>query len=130
MNRPALALVGLVAAVAIAACGGTSATASPSSAAASQPVSQPSSDAAGGETAVAIVNSTFDPESLTVAAGDTVTWTSEDTLPHSVVFEDDAIEDSGNLNQGDTFEATFADAGTYAYICGIHSFMTGTVVVE
>lgn len=130
MHRPVLALAGLLSVVAIAACGGTNATASPSSPAASPPVSQPSSDAAGGDTAVAIVNSTFDPESLTVAVGDTVTWTSEDTVPHSVIFADETIEDSGNLSQGGTHEATFATAGSYAYVCGVHAFMTGTIVVE
>ena len=37
---------------------------------------------------------------------------------------------SQNLDQGQTFTATFAKAGTFPYICNIHPFMTGTVVVQ
>lgn len=128
MRRSALLSLGLFAAIAIAACGTTTASSAP---AASNPASQPAaSGPAAGGTAVDIADFAFNPQSITVSAGDTVTWTNSDTAPHSVVFDDSSITSSENLNQGDTFEADFATAGTFAYICGIHSNMTGTVVVE
>ena len=34
------------------------------------------------------------------------------------------------LGQGASYSATFSTPGTYAYLCGIHNSMTGTVVVE
>jgi plastocyanin len=128
MRRLSLFLLGLVAALAIAACGGTAATSSPASQA---PASQPPASApAADDAAVTIASSTFSPGDVSVAAGGTVTWTNQDSLPHSVVFDDAALTDSDNLSQGDTFEATFATAGSFSYVCGIHPNMTGTVTVQ
>jgi plastocyanin len=33
------------------------------------------------------------------------------------------------LNRGDTYTQTFTAPGTYPYICSIHPFMHGTVIV-
>jgi plastocyanin len=78
---------------------------------------------------VAIDKFAFDPEELTVAVGDTVVWTNAEGVGHSVVSGDDTFA-SDRLEQGDAFEFTFDTAGTFAYICGIHPSMAGTVVVE
>lgn len=78
---------------------------------------------------VEIENFTFGPSTMTVAVGDTVTWTNIDSAPHTVTAEDGSF-DSGNLDEGQTFSFTFAAAGTYAYICDFHSDMTATVVVQ
>jgi len=80
-------------------------------------------------TSVSIVSSSndgFSPRVITVKAGSTVTWTNQDSLPHTVEFDN---EESDQLNSGDTYSKTFDAAGTYEYICGIHPNMTGTVVV-
>ena len=63
-----------------------------------------------------IADFAFDPGDLTVAVGDTVTWTNDDDTDHTVTADDDAF-DSGDLGGGDTFEQTFDEAGEFAYHC-------------
>lgn len=77
--------------------------------------------------AVTIENFAFSPAELTVPAGTTVVWTNNDSGQHTVVGDDDLS--SPRLGQADTYEHTFTTAGTYAYACGIHPSMRGTVVV-
>ncbi len=88
----------------------------------------PSSPAPAGP-AVSIENFAFDPPTLTVPTGTTVTWTNRDEEPHNVVSEDGAFRSPGMDAQG-TFSYQFAKAGTYQYVCGIHPFMKATVVVQ
>jgi plastocyanin len=84
--------------------------------------------AAGGD-AVAITDFNYDPDELEVAAGTTVTFTNEDGFAHTVTAKDKSF-DSGNLDEGATFEHTFEEPGTYAYLCAIHNSMTGSVTVS
>jgi len=70
----------------------------------------------------------FGPNEIQVAVGDTVAWKNLDPFAHSVRANDQSFG-SEPLNQGDTFSFTFATAGSFAYICGIHPSMSGTVVV-
>lgn len=79
--------------------------------------------------AVGIVNFTYDPDPLTVAVGDTVTWTNEDDFAHTVTSQDEGPLDSGDIEGGGTFEATFDTAGTFSYVCAIHPNMSGDVEV-
>ena len=79
--------------------------------------------------AVSIVNFKFTPAAVTVTAGTTVTWTNKDAIGHTVNFHASGINSPSILNQGDRFSHTFTTPGTYAYICDIHPFMHGTVVV-
>ncbi len=81
------------------------------------------------EHVVDIRDMAFAPGSLTVAVGDTVTWTNSDSMPHTATSEDDAF-DSGNLDEGQSFSFTFTEPGTYQYRCDYHSDMGGTIVVE
>jgi plastocyanin len=74
-----------------------------------------------------IRDGTFAP-ALTVAAGTTVTWTNEDWAPHTATAEDGSF-DSGRLNQGDSFEQTFDEPGTFSYHCSFHPGMMGSIVV-
>lgn len=67
------------------------------------------------------------PESLTVNVGQTVRWTNYDNVLHDVVGS--GIE-SEYLEQGETFTYTFEQEGTYEYICTIHPWMEGEVIVE
>ncbi len=78
---------------------------------------------------VNILNYKFDPETLTVPAGTTVTWTNHDEVPHSVMSSDKRFTSSGGLDTGESYSYTFTEAGTYAYYCSLHPFMTGKVVV-
>ncbi len=79
--------------------------------------------------AVGIVDFTYDPDPLTVAVGDTVTWTNEDDFAHTVTSKDEGPLDSGDIDGGGTFEATFDTAGTFSYVCAIHPNMNGDVEV-
>jgi len=89
--------------------------------------------AAGNNTPVAtdevkIKNFGFSPATITLTAGSTVVWTNGDSVQHDVTFDGGGIG-SSVLNHNDTFSHTFQTAGTYHYICSIHPFMHGTVIV-
>ena len=92
--------------------------------------SSPSPSAAGVTgNAATIKNFAFTPMTLTVRAGTTVTWTNQDSSTHTVTAVAGGF-DSGNLTTGTTFTHMFPTAGTFAYRCNIHQYMTGTVVVQ
>jgi len=82
-----------------------------------------------GPNAVDVDNFAFAPAVLTVPAGTTVTWANHDEDPHNIVAEGGQFR-SPTMGSGATFSYTFATPGTYAYVCGIHPFMHGTVVVK
>ena len=137
-NRTTLAVAGGLAAVVLlmSACGGSSAgaMAMPSGGGAGameMPASgapAPASTAPAHTDLVQITNFAFAPAVVTVAAGATVTWTNEDTTQHDVFAPPVGLQ-SPVLNQNDTYAHTFSSPGTYRYICSIHPFMHGTVVV-
>jgi len=77
--------------------------------------------------AVTIQNFAFSPASLTIKVGTTVTWTNKDSVTHTV---NSATFNSGNIAPREKFQFTFSSPGTYAYSCGIHPSMKGTIVVQ
>ena len=79
--------------------------------------------------AVGISGSAYAPANVTVAVGDTVTWTNSDQISHTATADGGSF-DTGTLGNGASGSATFASAGTFPYHCLIHPDMTGTVVVE
>ncbi len=88
-------------------------------------------DSSPGSHAVTVVDFSFQPSSISVPVGSTVTWTNEDAFAHSVVATGgpDATFRSDPLATGQTYSHTFDAPGTYTYICGIHPSMAGSVVV-
>jgi len=62
-------------------------------------------------------------------AGTEVTWTNNDSAPHTIISNSNAFQ-SGNLSSNDTFKFTFEKVGTYSYHCGIHPSMIGKVIVQ
>lgn len=78
---------------------------------------------------VKIDNFSFGPETLTVTAGTTVTWTNRDDIPHTVVSTDGVFK-SKVRDTDEKFSYTFATAGTYPYYCSVHPKMTGKIVVR
>lgn len=86
-------------------------------------------DPVGDDVAVSIDDFAYGEEIVTVAPGTTVTWTNNDTMPHTVTATDGSF-DSGNIAPGESFSLTFTDAGTFDYFCVYHPDMTATVVVE
>ena len=88
---------------------------------------------AGAQTAAAAVgidNFTFNPATVTVKAGTTVTWTNKDDIPHGIAATNNTFKRSQALDTDDSFSFTFTTPGTYQYFCYIHPHMTGTIVVE
>jgi plastocyanin len=77
---------------------------------------------------VSIKNMAFNPASLSVTAGATVTWTNSDTTIHTVTADDGSFN-SGNIAIGATYSRVFNTAGTFSYHCTIHPEMTGKVMV-
>jgi len=89
--------------------------------------------------------SRFDPDTITIAAGDTVKWTNTGFVTHSVTFDPSMAAkpgdvvlpagvmpfDSGNIEEDGTFSHTFTVKGTYHYICKLHEAMgmVGTIIV-
>ncbi len=70
------------------------------------------------------------PESIAVDIGATVTWINNDGAPHTVTFDDTAPSPSSvDLAPSGQGTASFAEAGTFSYVCEIHPSMTGRVEV-
>jgi plastocyanin len=84
---------------------------------------------AGGTTAVAIEAFAFSPATVTVQAGQAVTWENHDPAEHTVTAEGGSF-DSGAMARGAGFEITFDSPGKHHYFCALHPGMKGTVVVE
>src|SRR5690348_14316940 len=78
---------------------------------------------------VNIQNIAFNPASITVNAGDTVTWTNNDQVNHTVTSDTAGIFNMSSA-PGSTVSFTFNTPGTFTYHCNIHSNMHGTVVVN
>ncbi|MDQ3954609.1 MAG: plastocyanin/azurin family copper-binding protein [Actinomycetota bacterium] len=90
----------------------------------------------------------FQPSTIEIETGTTVVWTNkDDDVLHTVTSgrakkegipgqtEDtpgkpDGLFDMKLPDEGDTFEFTFEEPGTYTYFCAIHAPMTGTVTVD
>ena len=83
----------------------------------------------GDSVAVKIKDIKFDPKTVTVKVGQTITWTNEDGIEHNVTAEDGADFKSDNLSKGDTFEFTAEQAGTIKYVCTIHAGQDGEITV-
>lgn len=75
-----------------------------------------------------IVDYSFSPASITIHAGDTVTWTNVGKAPHSATAYNHTF-DTGILQPGQSGSHTFTTPGTYTYFCIVHPFMKGTIVV-
>src|SRR5215212_5355794 len=77
---------------------------------------------------ISVVDFAFEPGTLSVPAGATVTWTNTGSRPHTVTADDGSF-DSGRLDPGEQFSQTFDQPGTFAYHCGFHPEMQGSIVV-
>lgn len=80
-----------------------------------------------GSYSISMKNYAFNPAVLNVDAGKTVIWTNNDTASHDI---------SGNgfkspvMSNGQTYSFTFNTAGTYDYICALHPYMKGRIIVK
>lgn len=93
---------------------------------ATQPVEAP----AAAEAPVDIRDFAFSPNPIEIAAGDTVTWTNQDAVPHTATGEDREVLQSGTIAPGASFSQVFPEVGEFGYFCEFHPNMTGTIVVQ
>jgi nitrite reductase (NO-forming) len=95
----------------------------------------------GGGTGVSIVpgsssltTDAYAPNPVQVSTGATVTWSNDDSQPHTATSGENATPDqrfdSGIMAPAATFEYTFTEAGEYPYFCLLHPNMVGTVSVS
>src|SRR6202166_5317673 len=123
-------LVGALAVVWLAACGGN--TTSPGSGS----TSSTSVGVAGANlgTATEKISATgqltFDPAMQTAHVGDIIQWTNTASFEHTITFDSQPSLSDPSLQPGGTWEVKFTTAGTYQYHCSIHSGMVGTIVVS
>jgi plastocyanin len=133
--------LGLLAVVALVGCAGASTAPSASPTASPQPV------------AINIKGFAFNPKTIEVTRGTTVTWTNQDTVPHTVttgvapptfpplpsgssptpfpsLSSGDGKVVSGRIEPTKTFSFTFNDAGTFVYFCSVHPAMGATISVK
>ena len=108
----------MVAATVLAACGGSTSTTS----------GGPATSSASGPQVI-MKNTAYDPATLTIKVGQTVTWVNQDSTQHDVVANKGEFK-SSLLASGGTYGFKFTQAGTYTYYCSIHPNMLGTIIVQ
>lgn len=122
-SRPsAILLTALLAALGLVVGCGTTATSGRDSG--GPPAAVPASNT------VVIKDFTFVPASLTVAPGTKITVINEDQAPHTVTANDKSF-DTRTIPGGQRGEITApSKSGSYPYLCTIHQYMTGTLLVQ
>jgi plastocyanin len=98
--------------------GSTSAVSSSSAASAAKPE------------AVTIADYAYEPAAITVPAGTTVTFSNEDSTPHTATSKQSGAFETGSIETGKSARVILEKPGTYAYFCAFHPFMKGTIEVE
>jgi plastocyanin len=79
---------------------------------------------------IKIANFAFLPGSQTIESGDTVRWTNNAAVNHTIT-SDTALWDSDIVSPTLSFSFTFSSAsGSFPYHCAIHPNMKGTIVVQ
>jgi len=70
----------------------------------------------------------FDPATIRIHTGDSVTFVNEDDEAHTATAADKSF-DSAGLDTHDTWTHRFTRAGRFAYVCALHPWMKGVVIV-
>lgn len=76
---------------------------------------------------VAVRNFGFEPGTLEVAVGDTVVWTNNDVVPHTVTSHS-RVWDSGSLAAAEEWRLIVREVGSQPYVCTFHPNMRGSLV--
>lgn len=82
-----------------------------------------------GTNLVTIQSMQFQPATITLVAGSTITWKNMDAVAHTVTSDDGTSFDSGNISPQGTYTFTFMTVGSYPYHCSIHPSEKGTVQI-
>jgi len=84
---------------------------------------------AAGQNKIEIKDFAFNPQSITVKSGETITWINRDEEPHTVVSVGKQFKKSSALDTDQTYTIVAGAPGSYSYFCSVHPKMTGTIVV-
>jgi plastocyanin len=79
---------------------------------------------------VTIEGMKFEPEALTVTAGDTVVWVNRDLVAHTATSAEAGIFDSKLIAPDKSWKLTVRKKGDFAYICTYHPTMKATLHVQ
>jgi plastocyanin len=82
-----------------------------------------------GANSIEVKDFMFTPMTLTVNAGEKVTWLNKDDEPHTVV-SDAGLFRSAAMDTNESFSFKFDKPGTYRFTCSIHPRMVGTIIVK
>jgi plastocyanin len=142
MRHRSLVTVAVSAVFLLAACSGGGATTPPTSAPsaaasveASAAASAPAAGAAcevssaAGDVGVTIADFAFSPADITATTGQTITFTNNDSAPHTATLDDDSCG-TPNIAEGGSNGLVFSTAGTYPFHCAVHPDMKGTITVS
>lgn len=125
----AVALVG-VAVLAGACSSGPSSSGSSATTGSGGSSSGSGSPSTGGSATITIQNFSFSPAKITVTPGEKVTVTNKDSVAHTVTANDKKFN-TGDIEAGKTVTFTAPSSpGSYPYICTIHQYMTGMLIVK
>jgi plastocyanin len=97
---------------------------------------EPAGGGGGGGANVSLKDIQFDPKDITVKAGETITFTNDESIPHDVHKQSGpggnfSSGPDGGMQQGDTFELKLDKPGKYDYVCHVHApGMAGTITVK
>ena len=98
-----------------------------------QPAPKAEDNSSGGGTAAGaqatMKDIKFSPTTVNVKAGQSVTWTNDDSVGHDVTSDTFKSGSPGGIEPGQNFSHTFKKAGTFKYVCSVHPGMEGTVKV-
>jgi plastocyanin len=78
---------------------------------------------------VTIEGMRFQPQTLTVNAGDTIVWVNNDLVPHTASSRAGGF-DSGEIGSGASWRQIVERPGSFAYVCTYHPMMTGLIVAR
>jgi plastocyanin len=86
---------------------------------------------AGSSKTVAVKNNSFSPGTVKIHRGDKVVWKwTQGGVPHNVTPASGGSGSKTTSKKGTTFSKKFSKAGTFKYVCTIHSSMKITVKVS
>ena len=82
-----------------------------------------------GKNVVVIKDYSFEPETMTITRGDSITWTNQDNVAHTVAATNNSFS-TGSIYQGGQGSFTFSKPGEYTYYSTTYPNVRGKVIVE
>lgn len=79
---------------------------------------------------IEISNFAFNPQTLTIKRGDTVSWINMGSATHAITSDLGNELSSGNIENNQIYSHTFNSLGTFSYHCSVHPDMKGKIIVQ